>query len=216
MQYHYIAIEGNIGAGKTTLAELLSKHYNARLILEEFADNTFLPKFYDDPKRYAFPLELSFLADRYKQLEQMLTEQDLFRQITISDYTFIKSKLFASINLEADEYNLFQKLFDIIDLQLPSPDLLIYLQAPVNLLQQHIQTRGRTYEQNISNQYLQKVSKAYHEHFLKDDQPVLVVDTERIDFLNNPLQFNRLIDFLNSGPIVGRFELFENNNNALT
>src|ERR1700744_4466381 len=115
MSYHYIAIEGNIGSGKSTLANLLAKHYDARLVLEEFADNNFLPKFYQEPERYAFPLELSFLADRYKQLKQLAVNQDLFQQQIVSDYMFTKSKLFARINLKNDEYELFQKLFDIAD-----------------------------------------------------------------------------------------------------
>src|SRR5579883_2887812 len=152
--YRYIAIEGNIGAGKSSLANLLAKHFNARLILEEFADNTFLPKFYQDAERYAFPLELSFLADRYKQLKQISLSQDLFDQKIVSDYLFTKSKLFARINLNEAEYELFQKVFDIINPNLPNPDLLIYLNAPVSRLQQQIQKRGRAYEQNISKEYL--------------------------------------------------------------
>src|SRR3978361_212178 len=130
MQYHYIAIEGNIGAGKTTLAHLLSKKLNARLILEEFADNPFLPKFYANPSQYAFPLELFFMAERYKQLKDLLQTKDMFQNITISDYLFTKCLLFGKVNLPDEEFLLYQKLFDIINPQLIQPDLLIYLHAP--------------------------------------------------------------------------------------
>src|SRR6187549_1738802 len=132
MNYHFITIEGNIGAGKTTLSHLLSEHYNARLILEEFADNPFLPKFYENPKQYAFPLELFFMAERYKQLKDLIHTQDLFQNITISDYLFTKCLLFAKVNLPDEEFRLFQKLFDIIYQQISKPDILIYLHTPVN------------------------------------------------------------------------------------
>ena len=126
MSYRFIAVEGNIGVGKTTLSRMIAQHYNSKLILEEFVDNNFLPKFYNNPERFAFPLELSFLADRYKQLKNLLNSQDLFQDTIVSDYLFIKSKLFAKINLKEEEYDLFQRLFDIIQLQLPEPDLLLY------------------------------------------------------------------------------------------
>jgi len=131
MLYNFITIEGNIGAGKTTLAQLLSKHYNARLILEEFADNPFLPKFYEKPEQYAFPVELFFMAERFKQLKELLQQQNLFQELTISDYLFNKCLLFAKVTLPEDEYRLYQRLFDIIHQQLVQPDLLIYLHAPV-------------------------------------------------------------------------------------
>src|SRR6187549_1749082 len=132
MNYHFITIEGNIGAGKTTLSHLLSEHYNARLILEEFADNPFLPKFYENPKQYAFPLELFFMAERYKQLKELIHKTDLFQNITISDYLFTKCLLFAKVNLPDEEFRLFQKLFEIINPQIVQPDILIYLHTPVN------------------------------------------------------------------------------------
>src|SRR5688572_1021458 len=154
MDYHYITIEGNIGAGKTTLAHMLSKHYNARLILEEFADNPFLPKFYENPKQFAFPLELFFMAERYKQLKDLLHTQDMFNSITISDYLFTKCLLFAKVNLPADEFRLYQSLFDIIHQQLIQPELLIYLHSPVARLQQNIRKRNRSYEQQIADDYL--------------------------------------------------------------
>src|SRR5581483_2817689 len=138
MNYHFITIEGNIGAGKTTLAHLLARHFNARLILEEFADNPFLPKFYENPQQYAFPLELFFMAERYKQLKELIHTKDLFQSTTITDYLFTKCLLFARVNLPEEEYHLYQKLFDIIHQQLVQPDLLIYLHAPVDRLQQNI------------------------------------------------------------------------------
>ncbi len=154
MKYHYITIEGNIGAGKTTLAHLLSKHYNARLILEQFADNPFLPKFYENPGQYAFPLELFFMAERYKQLKELIHTTDLFQNITISDYLFTKCLLFARVNLPEEEFRLYQKLFDIIYQQLSQPDILIYLHVPVQQLQRNIKKRNRSYEQSIPDEYL--------------------------------------------------------------
>ena len=196
MNYNFIAIEGNIGAGKSTLAGLLAAHYDARLILEEFADNTFLPKFYEEPDRYAFPLELSFLADRYKQLKQTVLAPDLFRQQVVSDYLFTKSKLFARINLKEEEYELFQRLFDIIEPQLPSPDLLIYLHAPVGRLQQNILKRGRSYEQHIADTYLEKVQDVYQQYLRQGVHKTLMIDTSAADFLNNPSHFARLVEFM--------------------
>src|SRR6186997_2492273 len=145
MQYHFLSIEGNIGAGKTTLARLLSKRLNARLILEEFDDNPFLPKFYDNPSQYAFPLELFFMAERYKQLKELLHTRDLFQTVTISDYLFTKCLLFAKVNLPEEEFRLYQKFFDIIHAQMIQPELLIYLHAPISKLQQNIKKRNRVY-----------------------------------------------------------------------
>jgi deoxyadenosine/deoxycytidine kinase len=196
MNYRFIAIEGNIGAGKSTLANMLAKHYDARLILEEFADNNFLPKFYQEPDRYAFPLELSFLADRYKQLKNTLLNQDIFQQKTVSDYVFTKSKLFAKINLQPDEYDLFQKLFDIIDLHLPSPDLLIFLHCPIHKLQQNIQKRGREYEQEIGNDYLENVQNIYQTYLKQEVCKTLIVDMQKTDFINKPEHFSQLLDFI--------------------
>src|ERR1700739_4380717 len=154
MKYNFITIEGNIGAGKTTLAHLLSKQLNARLILEQFADNPFLPKFYENQQQYAFPLRLFFMADRFKQLKDLLQTKDMFQNITISDYLFTKCLLFAKINLPDEEFKLYQKLFEIIDPLIVEPDILIYLHAPVSKLQHNIKKRNRSYEQNISNEYL--------------------------------------------------------------
>lgn len=194
--YRYIAIEGNIGAGKSTLANLLAKHYDARLVLEQFADNNFLPKFYDDPERYAFPLELSFLADRYKQLKELLINQDIFQQKIISDYIFTKSKLFARVNLKEAEYELFQRLFDIIDLHLPPPDLLIYLHAPIPGLQSNIRKRGREYEQKIPNEYLHNVQEVYNQYIKQEVNKTLIIDMTSVDFIGKPDHFKQLIDFI--------------------
>ena len=143
MKHHFITVEGNIGAGKTTLTHLLAKHLNARLILEEFADNPFLPKFYENPKQYAFPLELFFMAERYKQLKEMLQTKDMFQNVTVSDYLFTKCLLFAKVNLPEEEFRLYQKLFDIMHQQLLFPDVLVYLHAPVSKLQENIKKRKR-------------------------------------------------------------------------
>ncbi|WP_109699547.1 deoxynucleoside kinase [Chitinophaga deserti] len=193
MQYRFITIEGNIGSGKTTLAHQLSDHFRARLVLEEFADNPFLPKFYADPSQYAFPLELFFMAERYKQLKDMNTAPDLFTAHTVSDYLFIKSLLFAKMNLEADEYSLYQKLFDIINPQLPQPDILIFLNAPVAQLQSNIRKRGRPYEQQIKDSYLKRVQEMYMQFIRQYPMRTLMVDTTKMDFLRSPSDFQALL-----------------------
>jgi deoxyadenosine/deoxycytidine kinase len=196
MDYHFITIEGNIGAGKTTLAHLLSKHYNARLILEEFADNPFLPKFYENPRQYAFPLELFFLAERYKQLKELIFTKDLFQDITITDYLFSKCLLFAKVNLPEEEFRLFQKLFDIIHQQLVQPDILIYLHAPVSRLQQNIRKRNRVYEQAIPDQYLFNIQETYTNYIKQHNIKTLFVDAGNADFLGNKKHLHCIIDAL--------------------
>lgn len=196
MKYQFITIEGNIGAGKTTLAQLLSRHYKARLILEEFADNPFLPKFYEKPDQYAFPVELFFMAERYKQLKELLQQQDLFQQITISDYLFTKCLLFAKVTLPADEYRLYQRLFDIIHQQLIQPDLLVYLHAPVAKLQENIKKRNRAYEQNISDNYLQQLQDTYTHYLRQQSSRTLFVDVSDADFLYNDAHLQSLINAL--------------------
>lgn len=193
MQYQYIAIEGNIGAGKSTLSTLLAKHYNARLILEEYADNNFLPKFYQDRERYAFPLELSFLADRFKQFKRTLLQQELFHEKTIADYHFIKSKLFARVNLPDDEYELFENLYDIAASNLPQPELLIYLHAPISKLQENIKKRNRSYELQIPDTYLESIQATYQEYLKTHQQKTLFVDVSNADFLQNPEQLQQVI-----------------------
>lgn len=193
MNYRYITIEGNIGAGKTTLANRLAKHYGARIILEEFAENPFLPKFYEKPQQYAFPLELFFMAERYKQLKDLLQSQDLFSDMIVSDYLFIKSLLFAKINLKEEEYSLYQKLFDIINPQLLQPDLLIFLNSPITRLQQNIKTRNRSYEQQIADEYLVSVHDMYMQYIKQHPIRTLMVDTTKTDFLKNPSDFELLL-----------------------
>src|SRR5258705_9885568 len=185
MNYHFITIEGNIGAGKTTLAHLLSKHFNARLILEKFADNPFLPKFYEDPSKYAFPLELFFMAERFKQLKELLQQRDMFQKLTISDYLFTKCLLFAKVTLPEDEFRLYHRLFDIIHQQLIQPDLLIYLHASVIKLQANIKKRNRSYEQKIPDEYLFNIQETYTHYIKQHNIKTLIIDTSNADFLIN-------------------------------
>ena len=196
MNYHFITIEGNIGAGKTTLSHLLSRHFNARLVLEEFADNPFLPKFYENPKLYAFPLELFFMAERYKQLKDLIQQKDLFQNITISDYLFTKCLLFAKVNLPEDEFRLYQRLFEIIHQQLLQPDLLIYLHSPVQKLQQNIKKRNRHYEQNIADQYLFRLQETYTHYIKQHNIKTLFIDASNADFLGNEKHLQVVIDAL--------------------
>jgi deoxyguanosine kinase len=185
MKHHFITIEGNIGAGKTTLAHLLSKHYNARLILEEFADNPFLPKFYEKPDQYAFPLELFFMAERFKQQKEFLQQKDMFQDLTISDYLFTKCLLFAKVTLPADEFKLYQRLFDIINQQLVQPDILLYLHAPVTKLQANIKKRNRSYEQNIPDAYLFNIQETYTNYIKQHNIKTIFIDASNADFLGN-------------------------------
>ena len=196
MKHHFITIEGNIGAGKTTLANLLSQELNARLVLEAFADNPFLPKFYEKPDQYAFPVELFFMAERFKQLKELIQQTDLFQSLTISDYLFTKCLLFAKVTLPEDEFRLYQRLFDIIHQQLLQPDLLIYLHAPVSKLQQNIKDRNRAYEQNIPDSYLQSLQDTYS-HYLKNQSvPTLIIDVTQADFLNHRPHLDFMLEAL--------------------
>jgi deoxyadenosine/deoxycytidine kinase len=196
MNYHFITIEGNIGAGKTTLSALLARHFNARLVLEEFADNPFLPKFYENPKAYAFPLELFFMAERYKQLKDLIQQKDLFQSVTISDYLFTKCLLFAKVNLPEDEFRLYQRLFEIIHQQLIQPDLLIYLHAPVHKLQENIKKRKRPYEQNIPDEYLFNIQETYTHYIKQHNFKTLFIDASNADFLGNDKHLQIVIDAL--------------------
>jgi deoxyguanosine kinase len=197
MNYHYITIEGNIGAGKTTLAHLLAKHYNARLILEQFADNPFLSKFYENPKQYAFPLELFFMAERYKQLKELVHTKDLFQSITVSDYLFTKCLLFAKVNLPEEEFRLYQKLFEIINQQLVQPDIIIYLHAPIIKLQQNIKKRNRPYEQSIPDEYLFNIQQTYTNYIKQHNIKTIFVDAENADFLSNKKHLDIILEALN-------------------
>jgi deoxyadenosine/deoxycytidine kinase len=196
MNYHFITIEGNIGAGKTTLAHLLSRHYNGRLILEQLADNPFLPKFYENPGQYAFPLELIFMSERYKQLKELIQQKDLFQQVTISDYLFTKCLLFAKVNLPEDEFRLYQRLFEIIHQQLIQPDILIYLHAPVHKLQVNIKKRHRSYEQNIGDEYLFSLQETYTHYIKQHNIKTLFIDAGNADFLGNEKHMQVIYDAL--------------------
>lgn len=196
MKYNFITIEGNIGAGKTTLANVISNKLNGRLILEEFADNPFLPKFYENPDQYAFPLELFFMAERYKQLKELLHKQELFSSITISDYLFTKCLLFAKVNLPVEEFRLYQKLFDIIHQQLVHPDILIYLHAPVSKLQENISKRNRSYEQSIPDEYLFNIQQTYTSYIKQHNIKTIFVDASNADFLGNEKHVQVILDAL--------------------
>lgn len=189
----FIVIEGNIGAGKTSLAKMLSKDLKGRLILERFAENPFLPKFYKEPPRWAFPLELSFLADRYKQLKEELLQPSLFDQYIIADYYFMKSLIFSKETLAEDEFNLYKQLFEIIYHSIPKPNLFVYLHAPIDKILKQIKLRGRSYEQEISKEYLENIHKNYLE-FIETQKniPVLVINTENFDFVNSSKDYMKI------------------------
>jgi len=183
-QFNYIAFEGNIGAGKTTLVQKIAEDFNAKMVLERFADNPFLPKFYKDQNRYAFPLEMSFLADRYQQLSDDLAQFDLFKDFVIADYHIFKSLIFAKITLAEDEYRLYRNLFDIIYKEMPKPDLYVYLYQNTSRLLQNIKKRGRNYEQNISADYLDKINNGYLDYIKSQtDLNVLIIDVSDRDFV---------------------------------
>lgn len=204
MLFRHIAIEGVIGAGKTTLATLLSEKLNGQAVLESFAENPFLPHFYADPQRYAFPLELSFLAERFQQLKKVLQSADLFGSPVVSDYVIQKSALFARVTLGEDELDLFQTLYRLIDPQLPPPDVLIYLNTPIEKLRTQIDRRGRGYEQSISNDYLLKLGEAYERLLREALCPVLVIDMTQVDFLLHPAHLEAVCKQLETFPWTGR------------
>lgn len=183
---NYIAIEGNIGAGKTTLANRVAQDFNAKTVLERFADNPFLPKFYEDQSRYAFPLEMSFLADRYQQIADDLAQFDLFKDFIVADYHIFKSLIFAKVTLTDDEYRLYRKLFEIIYKEMPKPDLYIYLYQNTERLLENIKMRGRSYEQEIPAEYLDKINRGYLDYIkTQTDLNVLTIDVSDRDFVKN-------------------------------
>ncbi len=185
--YQYICIEGNIGAGKTTFCELLAEDIACKLVLEEFADNPFLPNFYKEPKRFAFPMELFLMAERFKQLQNHIHHRDLFSDYIVSDYTFVKTLLFAKNNLPEEEYRLFHDMYQILSEQIPNPDILVYLHRPLDVLKQQIMLRGRPYEQNMEAGYLQGLQNMYFEYFRNEVQfPILMVDLGAANFINEP------------------------------
>jgi deoxyadenosine/deoxycytidine kinase len=195
--YNFIAIEGTIGAGKTTFCEMLAKDYNCRLILEQFTDNPFLPLFYDQPERYAFPVELFFMTERHKQLQAAFSQGDIFTPLSISDYFFIKTSLFAKNNLNEEEFRLFYRLFEVLNTSFPKPELLVYLYRNVNQLLANIKKRGRTYETDISADYLTDIQNAYLDYFKTEiDLPIVVVDVGDIDFISNETHYSLLVDIM--------------------
>ncbi|MFT4679922.1 MAG: deoxyguanosine kinase [Flavobacteriales bacterium] len=197
MRYDYIAIEGNIGAGKTSLATRLAEDFSGKLVLEEFADNPFLPKFYEDRDRYAFPLELSFLAERFSQLKDILASRDLFNNFIVADYFISKSMIFSKANLKGDEFELFSKMFHIIEASLPAPSLIVFLHLNSDKLIENIQKRGRDYEQKIAPSYLIEVEKSYFK-FIKQHRKlrVVVIDTNDVDFVSNEEDYQKIVSII--------------------
>jgi deoxyadenosine/deoxycytidine kinase len=193
LPYKYISIEGNIGSGKTSLCELLARGHNCQLILEEFADNPFLPYFYEDPVRYAFTVELFFMTERHKQLQHSLLKPSLFADMFVSDYIFWKTMIFGRRNLDDEEYRLLQNLFNILNKNFPSPDLLVYLHRSPEKLLENIRARGRHYEQAISREYLQGIQDSYFEFFRSQvAYPILILEVERLDFVNIPEHYDEI------------------------
>lgn len=195
IKYNYVVIEGNIGAGKTTLAGRIADQFNAHLILEHFDDNPFLPKFYNDPEKYSFPLELSFLAGRYRQLKEELVPQDLFKSFSVADYYFMKSLVFAASTLKGDEFNLYRQIFHIIYGSLPKPDIYVYLHLNPERLLENIEKRGRSYEKSITIEYLQRIQDNYFSFFKQNpENKYLVLDVNDIDFVANESHYAKVID----------------------
>ncbi len=195
--HRFITIEGNIGAGKTTLCQMIQRDFDCHLILEQFTDNPFLPFFYENPERYAFPVELFFMTERHKQLQAHLSRPDLFHQLIVADYFFVKTLLFARNNLTDEEFRLFKKLFQILNASFPKPDLLVYLHRPVPVLLQHIRQRGRSYEQDIQAAYLQSVQRAYWEYFRTEQTtPILVIHLEEVNFQNDITAYRQILTLL--------------------
>ncbi len=197
--YNFIAIEGNIGAGKTTFCEMLSRDYDCRLVLEQFTDNPFLPLFYESPERYAFPVELFFMTERHKQLQAAFAEVDMFTPLSISDYFFLKTRLFAKNSLNIEEFRLFMSLFEVLNASFPKPDLLVYLHRSVDDLMSNIKKRGRTYETHISADYLTNIQNVYFEYFRTEtNMPIVIIDVEGIDFISNRSFYEDIVEILKS------------------
>lgn len=196
-QFNYIAFEGNIGTGKTTLTTRISEDFNAKTVLERFADNPFLPKFYEDQNRYAFPLEMSFLADRYKQLSDDLAQFDLFKDFIVADYHIFKSLIFAKVTLQEDEYLLYRTLFEIVCREMPKPDLYVYLYQKTGRLLDNIKKRGRSYEQNIPSDYLDKINNGYLDYIKSQtDLNILIIDVSDKDFVENQADYIYILELI--------------------
>ncbi|MFN8321097.1 MAG: deoxynucleoside kinase [Chitinophagales bacterium] len=199
MRYNFITIEGCIGAGKTTLSKKIAADFNGKLILEEFENNPFLPKFYEDPARHAFPVELFFMAERFQHLNSLLSQADIFKSFTVSDFLFQKSLIFATQNLNEDEAKLYRSLFDIINPSLPKPDITLYLYTPIDKLLKNIKTRGREYEQNIPGEYLEKIQAAYLDFFKQQTQSrIVLVDTANLNYVDLKKDYQFIVEVLNT------------------
>jgi deoxyadenosine/deoxycytidine kinase len=197
LPYNYIAIEGNIGAGKTTLARKMANQFGLKLVEEQFTDNPFLPLFYRNPQRYSFSLELFFLAERYQQLKDNMAVQDMFQQQTVSDYILSKSLIFARVTLSANEFSLYNRLFHIIHSHIPKPDMLIYLYKDIPSLLKNIGRRGREYELKIEEGYLKKIDERYWEFFRQQSgYPILVIDTNTLDYVNRQEDYEKIVSTL--------------------
>lgn len=197
MKYNYLVIEGVIGAGKTALSSKIASDYNANLILESFEDNSFLPKFYNDPDKYAFPLEMSFMASRFQQLKDKLFNRDIFTSFFTADYLFDKSLIFARVNLPESEFRLFQKFFNFIRTSVPRPDLIMYLYLTESNLRRNIIKRGRPYEQKIKSEYLEKLQQGYLNYFKQHkNYRILIIDSNKLDFVKYQADYEFVIDLL--------------------
>ena len=197
--HKFIAIEGNIGAGKTTLCKMIAEDYGSRLILEAFSDNPFLPYFYENPERYAFSVELFFMTERHNQLQDELKQTNLFQDNVVSDYFFLKTLLFAKNNLSDEEYRLFQRLFHILNAHFPNPDLLVYLHRPVEQLLRHIQKRARSFESEISADYLTQIQQAYLDYFKSvHEVPILLIELEDLDFTTSASGYARILELIHA------------------
>jgi deoxyguanosine kinase len=195
--YQFIAVEGNIGAGKTTLCHLLAEHSGCALLLEQFTDNPFLPPFYEQPERYAFPVELFFMTERHKQLLEHFAQPDFFSPFTVADYFFVKTLLFAKNNLSEEELRLFQRLFVVLNSTFPKPDLLLYLHRPVEVLLRQIKKRGRDIEQHIAPEYLEDIQSAYLNYLkMENDSPVVILELGDADFQQDPAVFQAIVSIM--------------------
>jgi deoxyadenosine/deoxycytidine kinase len=210
LPYQFVCIEGNIGSGKTSLVNMLSNDYNARMLLEQFEENPFLPLFYEDPERYAFTVELFFMTERYKQMQNVLANQDLFNKYLFSDFAFIKTLLFARKNLQEEEYKLFQMLYSVLNKPFSKPDLLVYLHRDTQFLLRNIRERNRSFENSIGAEYLQTIQNSYFEYLRNITSfPVLILDLKDLDFVNNASHYEtlRFLIAKNYNPGVHRISL---------
>lgn len=195
MKYRYVSIEGNIGAGKTTLAELLAKEFGGRIILEQFRENPYLEKFYSDKESYALQLEMSFMLDRYQALNKILSEPHIFDHFVVSDYMFARSLLFAKINLKREEHQLLRHLFDVMDKKLPKPELIFYLHLDTANLLDNIKKRGRQYEQVITKPYLNRIERMYFEYFKQmQNQKIVIVNVKNTNWAKDVFVFQHLLE----------------------